>query len=1651
MMKIFISLLLYSSLFAADTYNFVVENATMVDIYWNIFNAISSIFNNNGYLQLLKLIFLMGGFYTFLVSIVGKDVGKSPQKFAKYMVIGMVITTMAFSNKSDILIKTNNFPSYCLAGDFSSTPGSLVGNVPTLFAWGASFTNELGEKLTTLSRQAFSPVTATSVSMSRDDFASSLSMIGKVMNTTMDDISAQSAGTSGTIGDRYTSVMNDCILIPASQDPNKDAIISTIKNSGYLQGTVDDFITNGDLNTYKNPTLGVSTNIMAGVTFNNIPPKLMLTTVQGEIKECGIVWNSVKADLDALTASKNIACMSNFKDQMTPTVMSVFTGTTGITEPQMNSIVINVALANQISNSKTLLATGTNIKEMSYATSKSMAEVVLKSKASGSYMAEMLPYLQMGVRAILYAFFPFIFIVILLPGGLSVAVQYMKSVIWVELWTPTAAILDMFLNLEAQNKMTTMYNSTGMNAGALYKVFSDASMLSGVGGYLYASVPAITWMILGSTGEGLNKLGSGLMGGASGGFDNIVQKNLSTTTQNADRAEQEIARRTGHSIAEVESGATINQAKIEAGKWVTETANKDHLMEASSGKTSQNIIQGIAAGKTNLGANGKIDTAVMNLEITKDLFMASTDISSAKEQGWMNKDGSIDEKNIEKVQSDGSLKGDSDATRNQTKIKTYDALSNHDTQVGLQHTVDVNSAKNIGDFSKQVEIQSKLESAGLSTEVQGRVEGANLARKDVSNVTKVSLIGEDVNSLAAAGKADGTIAASKTLINKEVLDYVSPETLRDAQTQAIYKELGVNRSIYHNLMIQRKEAISQGFVPKHGTSIVGMAADMSSIGLTGKTGKAVGGDAHVNQLNSYGSKTSIIEENSATSQVASIQADKDYLYNLIEGSKRQVVGKDGKLLVDSKGNPIIMIDKTSREYKVFHDAQKMLGVGGITNVNASGLAALARSLMSNESNVYKTSAEHSSTNIKRASIGSTEKGSIQGNAALAKLHKEDFIQTVLDADTRGAMEAGQYGLRMMEDIIQFGAELVSLLDFDRNQRVTELKEKVSKAQLDALKLKEESRKLLKEEFSLKADKRELSFSKEKIEKLLKNKNLSGADRIRLSGELTKIEESISKLELSIQQSKNVIGVIKDSFESTEKEVFTLNKDIKKMTNTTTQKLKEMFRAAGASEKELATFLAERNNRLSTEKITDAMNLADKKVKDTLALQEKIEKTNSLIEKTEANIENNKERLAKTEEKLRKAKTPQLRAELEAKIEKQKSWIEADLKKIESSNASITSALSKIDKNTTVIAKAGVDVKVNKIKMSPGYAIIGGAGKIAKPVIGVALLAAGTVSAIELGKFLWDDNKSTSENILRESVLGLSVAMGFKKGIGGAGAVGIYAGGNAILDVMYDNKNRSIWEGSVDITTNALSIGTNVLVGMTGLVVAGAAGGLTTLATMDTDKGKSAFKAVNTAATIATGSLEVGLKTVGDVIKDGKIDNENKESSERVSKDFAELNKIVEKDFTGPKEGYGAKTLSSVVNLAGAVATTATEIVIGKDAAQHVMAMTVSTTEVIRTQGEMKMARENSGAQSKEFIAKEREFKAAKEGLSNATTDTITSVKNIEMSDITHVVTLGGTKDVAQDIVNGTKALFTDIKESFIPKQAEDTLKDMKDASDKFNK
>ena len=46
-----------------SVYTFEVENASMVDSYFNIFNTIASFFQSNDYLELLKIVFLIITFW----------------------------------------------------------------------------------------------------------------------------------------------------------------------------------------------------------------------------------------------------------------------------------------------------------------------------------------------------------------------------------------------------------------------------------------------------------------------------------------------------------------------------------------------------------------------------------------------------------------------------------------------------------------------------------------------------------------------------------------------------------------------------------------------------------------------------------------------------------------------------------------------------------------------------------------------------------------------------------------------------------------------------------------------------------------------------------------------------------------------------------------------------------------------------------------------------------------------------------------------------------------------------------------------------------------------------------------------------------------------------------------------------------------------------------------------------------------------------------------------------------------------------------------------------------------------------------------------------------------------------------------------------
>lgn len=692
MKKILILLFLSASLFASapvvvpvtspvENFTFLVDNATMVDAYFNIFNAMASLFQSADYLQLLKLVFLLGGFGVFFSGVLKSFQGGNGQgavsDFAKYMILGTTLLILVLHDKSNLVIKTNNLGSFCSTASgqtsmVSSDPvttGVVVGNIPTTLAWGFSFLNEIGVETTKMARTAFSPLSTTGVvdPSARQGFASYLAGIGAVTSISIDDIagdSTLSTGNAATIGSTLVAITNDCILIPAAQDPvYGQMVISAMKQTGDERQTMQDLIYDQNIIIYKNPTdINGSTTISSGVTFGGIVPENLFVHISGEVKTCGEAWGELTNRLEGLKISGALECSASLKDVFDPVAISVLTGDAGLaTVSNARSIALNSAMANQMFDAKRNLAIGS---DASFAAGKSMSEFTTSSLGSGYYMAQMLPYLQMGMRAVLYAFFPFVFVVILLPGGIKVLISYLQSLLWIELWTPTAAILDMFLGLVSTDKFSSMYNSKGFNPTNGMQSFSDAAMLASVGGYLYASVPALTYLILKGSAQMLGNITSGVASGFSKNLDSgVINRDVAALKGNQIVNKELLSRGEKMvSLAEQDKMEAGHMAATNAGAWLTNQAHINDLTASAQGNSLKNII----SGKGNLKA---LNSPSAENAMIADIQGKSTQLQEKlKAEGILSQDGkSI---NQEKLQAYSTAKGVNDGIQD-TETKDY--------------------------------------------------------------------------------------------------------------------------------------------------------------------------------------------------------------------------------------------------------------------------------------------------------------------------------------------------------------------------------------------------------------------------------------------------------------------------------------------------------------------------------------------------------------------------------------------------------------------------------------------------------------------------------------------------------------------------------------------------------------------------------------------------------------------------------------------------------------------------------------------------------------------------------------------------------------------------------------------------------------------
>ena len=671
------------------TFEFIVENATLIEPYFNIFNTIAVFFNDPTYLEILKIAFLLGGFYAFLIAIASifrmslsfQNTQVAPfKKFSLLIsyILGVffLLTMSYYKGKVDVVIKTNKIDTYCslytkqdyhtiVTGKHKLASGMsnavVVGNIPYLWAWVFTSINETGRTLTNFANSSFRE--GTDAQINRGNYVDYLHAASGILSMKLSDLTPTALSSTGKY-DTITileAVKKDCISIPSSKAPFlSEDILDGVNKSGDIIRTLDGYFTKGELRLFKNPTDPTGELMGSNIEIDGTAPGNYLVTVGDDTYRCKALWDNFKKDIEAINKEQGGICHGALYSYLTPENISIFTGDrkTKVSAPQTNNIILQAAMINQFMEQKTKLPS-----EITFASGKSMAQITLNSAGTGFYMAKMLPYIQMSLRAVLYAFFPFIFIVMIFPYGLRVLGQYLRTLIWIELWMPIAAVLNMFIMFGVSEKFKILYDGAGLNIANSIQVFSEAFIMAGVAGYLFAFVPAIAWLILNGSDQMLGRITSNGLAQVSANFES---QTINEDVRTLSRFEEynNLRKKKGEelvSMAEQDMQRAEIKGKQDAGEYVAKLENSDKLSLAAYGKKEEELLKSIEKGNFLLSGN-----SAKNSIMAKESMSLNASAEYLKSLNVLNEDGTINKDKLNAfAKSIGIEKSISDLTAQQ--------------------------------------------------------------------------------------------------------------------------------------------------------------------------------------------------------------------------------------------------------------------------------------------------------------------------------------------------------------------------------------------------------------------------------------------------------------------------------------------------------------------------------------------------------------------------------------------------------------------------------------------------------------------------------------------------------------------------------------------------------------------------------------------------------------------------------------------------------------------------------------------------------------------------------------------------------------------------------------------------------------------------
>lgn len=497
------------------------------DLYAQYFNAIVTSFGTSTYSTLLRISILIGGF-SVLYSYVWK---RSIVDLIKWFGLIYLSIYIFFLPKIDIeIIDTVN----------GNKPYS-VDNVPLGLGLLANITTSLSYALTQLTEMNF------------------------IMP---DDLRYHQSGM----------VFASEIVRAASQFEITDARFDSNLQGFIHQCVFYDIL----LNKYPMNDLVEAKDIWAFVSKNASPARGFIYTDQDNLSQfqtCKQTVPLLTADwIKAVDAAKSLYSSRLFPNAADPKEalrksLDISYGYLTQLSGQAERIMQQNLMANAIQRG--VIRMGANLNAtaalQSYAFVRAQEQKRLTNQTVTDMAAAWLPLIKNAIELIIYGSFVFVILLVVLPFGLTTLKSYLYTLVWVQLWPPLYAVVNLTVSFYAQSKSIAV-TTGGISLQAMPGLLQINADMSGLAGYLSMSVPVIAGGLLWGMNHAFLQMSQSAGGviqstAASGAaeavtgnmsFGNTSFGNQSSFNHSANHVDTNARISTGSSVAQLSDGTQLS-------------------------------------------------------------------------------------------------------------------------------------------------------------------------------------------------------------------------------------------------------------------------------------------------------------------------------------------------------------------------------------------------------------------------------------------------------------------------------------------------------------------------------------------------------------------------------------------------------------------------------------------------------------------------------------------------------------------------------------------------------------------------------------------------------------------------------------------------------------------------------------------------------------------------------------------------------------------------------------------------------------------------------------------------------------------------------------------------------------------------------------